>query len=104
MTYTPPSRITVRAQPHLNLRQDPVVKPGNIVARTPEILDSARIPNLGGIPLGFFIAVLVAIVVWWLVRQTLNVSPWLEQRPAKGEPVTAGNSGNTNAPPAIGSL
>jgi len=44
--------------------------PGNIVARTPEILDSARIPNLGGIPLGFFIAVLVAIVVWWLLYKT----------------------------------
>ena len=30
--------------------------------------------------------------------------PWLEQRPAKGEPVTAGHSGNTNAPPATGFL
>lgn len=44
--------------------------PGNIVARTPEILDTARIPNLGGIPLGFFIAVIVAIVVWWLLYKT----------------------------------
>lgn len=24
---------------------------------------------------------IMAMVVWWLVRQTLNVSPWLEQRP-----------------------
>jgi simple sugar transport system permease protein len=44
--------------------------PGNIVARTPEILDTARVPNLAGIPLGFFVAVLVAIVVWWLLWKT----------------------------------
>jgi simple sugar transport system permease protein len=44
--------------------------PGNIVARTPEIMDTARIPDLGGIPLGFFIAVLVAFVVWWLLWKT----------------------------------
>lgn len=43
---------------------------GNIVARTPQILDSARIPNLGGIPFGFFIAVLVAIFIWWLLYKT----------------------------------
>jgi simple sugar transport system permease protein len=43
---------------------------GNIVARTPEILDTARVPNLAGIPLGFFVAVLVAIVVWWLLWKT----------------------------------
>jgi len=42
----------------------------NIVARTPEILDSARIPNLGGIPLGFFLAILAAIVIWWLLWKT----------------------------------
>jgi cytochrome c oxidase subunit 3 len=24
---------------------------------------------------------IMAIVVWWLVRQTVNVKPWLEQRP-----------------------
>jgi simple sugar transport system permease protein len=44
--------------------------PGNIVARTPEILDTARIPDLGGIPFGFFIAVIVAVVVWWLLYKT----------------------------------
>ena len=44
--------------------------PGNIVARTPEILDSARIPNLGGIPFGFFLAILAAIVIWWLLWKT----------------------------------
>jgi len=23
----------------------------------------------------------MAIIVWWLVRQTVNVKPWLAQRP-----------------------
>ena len=27
------------------------------------------------------LAVIMAIVVWWLVLQTLNVEPWVEQRP-----------------------
>ena len=28
-----------------------------------------------------FLAVIMAVVVWWLVRQTLNVKPWVEQTP-----------------------
>jgi cytochrome c oxidase subunit 3 len=28
-----------------------------------------------------FLGGLMAIIVWWLVRQTVNVKPWLEQRP-----------------------
>ena len=28
-----------------------------------------------------FLGGLMAIIVWWLVRQTINVKPWLEQRP-----------------------
>ena len=43
---------------------------GNIVARTPEILDSARIPSIGELPVGFLLAVLVAILVWWLLWHT----------------------------------
>lgn len=43
---------------------------GNVVARTPEILDTARIPTLGGIPVGFLIALLAAGVVWWLLWRT----------------------------------
>ena len=27
------------------------------------------------------LAVIMAVVVWWLVRQTLDVQPWVEQRP-----------------------
>jgi ABC-type uncharacterized transport system permease subunit len=44
--------------------------PGNIVARTPQILDSARIPVIGGVPLGFIIALLAAVLVFWLVWYT----------------------------------
>lgn len=44
--------------------------PGNVVARTPAILASAEIPRLNNIPLGFFIAGLVAIVIWWLLWRT----------------------------------
>ena len=43
---------------------------GNVIARTPEIMDTARIPNIGGIPLGFFLAILAAIVVWWFLSKT----------------------------------
>jgi simple sugar transport system permease protein len=41
-----------------------------VVARTPQILDTAAIPKIGGLPLGFFIAVLFAVVVWWLLNKT----------------------------------
>ncbi len=27
------------------------------------------------------LAVIMAVVIWWLVRPTLNVKPWVEQRP-----------------------
>ncbi len=27
-----------------------------------------------------FLAVIMAVVIWWLVRQTINVEPWVEQR------------------------
>ncbi|MGZ9222763.1 MAG: ABC transporter permease [Anaerolineales bacterium] len=44
--------------------------PGNIVARTPAILDSAKIPSIQGIPLGFLLAIIAAIIVWWLLWRT----------------------------------
>lgn len=46
--------------------------PGNIVARTPEILDSARIPSLVGIPIGFILAIIAAVVIWWLLYFTIT--------------------------------
>lgn len=45
--------------------------PGNVVARTPEILDTARIPTIGGIPLGFVIALLAAGFTWWFLWKTV---------------------------------
>lgn len=44
--------------------------PGNIVARTPVVDSSAMIPKLGGIPMGFVIAIVVAFIVWWLLYKT----------------------------------
>lgn len=44
--------------------------PGNVVARTPKILETAVIPSLEDIPMGFFIAVLLAIVTWWVLQKT----------------------------------
>jgi len=43
---------------------------GNVVARTPPIFDSARIPAVGGISLGFAIAIIFAILTWWLLWKT----------------------------------
>ena len=45
--------------------------PGNIVARTPMIFDSARIPTYSFLPIGFVIAVLAAVVIWWLLWKTI---------------------------------
>ena len=28
-----------------------------------------------------FLGALMTIIVWWLLRQTLHVAPWVEQRP-----------------------
>ena len=44
--------------------------PGNIVARTPEILDSARIPTFFGIPLGFVLGIIAAVIIWWILWYT----------------------------------
>jgi len=44
--------------------------PGNVVARTPPIFESAQIPAVGGISLGFILAILFAIATWWLLWKT----------------------------------
>lgn len=45
--------------------------PTNIVARTPKILETAAIPRLGAyLPLGFVLAVLMAILAWYLLWKT----------------------------------
>ncbi len=44
--------------------------PGNIVARTPHILDTAALPTWGPVPSGFILAVLLAAVIYWLLWKT----------------------------------
>ncbi len=44
--------------------------PTNIVARTPKIFPSAELPLLGNIPFGFILAIIAAIIVWWLLFRT----------------------------------
>jgi simple sugar transport system permease protein len=44
--------------------------PGNIIARTPLILDTSRIPDINGIPLGFGFALALAVAVWWFLTRT----------------------------------
>lgn len=45
-------------------------KDEGIIARTPAVLETAVIPKLGAIPVGFFVAVLAAIITWWLLWRT----------------------------------
>jgi simple sugar transport system permease protein len=47
------------------------VTSGNIVARTPLILESCRLPVVNSIPVGFMLALVSAIAVWWLLKQTI---------------------------------
>jgi simple sugar transport system permease protein len=42
----------------------------DIVARTPPIEESAAIPRVAGLPVGFFIAILFAILIWWILEKT----------------------------------
>lgn len=44
--------------------------PGNVVARTPLVLDSARLPTFASVPLGFILAVACAVIVWWVLFRT----------------------------------
>jgi simple sugar transport system permease protein len=44
--------------------------PGNVVARTPAIMDSAMIPDLWGLSWGFVIAILFAVLTWWVLWKT----------------------------------
>ncbi len=41
-----------------------------IIARTPEVQESAMIPNIGNIPTGFIIALVMATLTWWVLQRT----------------------------------
>jgi simple sugar transport system permease protein len=43
---------------------------GNVVARTPAIQETARIPAVGPVPLGFVLAVIMAALAWWVLWKT----------------------------------
>lgn len=54
------------------LASTPFKEPNQPLTRTPAIQDSARIPDLFGLPFGFFIAVALSIALWWLMRNTTS--------------------------------
>ncbi len=41
-----------------------------IIARTPAVQESAMIPNIGSVPTGFIIAVVMAGITWWVLQRT----------------------------------
>ena len=44
--------------------------PTNIVARTPKIFPTAELPIIGSVPVGFILALVAAVIVWWLLYRT----------------------------------
>lgn len=44
--------------------------PTNIVARTARVFPSAELPIIGSVPTGFLLALVAAVVVWWLLYRT----------------------------------
>lgn len=52
------------------LADGPWKDPTGIFARTPAIQDSAEIPRIGEVPVGFLIAVAMAGVIWYLLYRT----------------------------------
>ena len=52
------------------LASTPFKEPDQPITRTPKIQDSARIQDLFGLPFGFFIAIAIALALWWIMRNT----------------------------------
>jgi general nucleoside transport system permease protein len=50
--------------------QDPPETNPSLLARTPLIQDTARIPRVEGLPLGFLLAVAAAVAIWYLLSRT----------------------------------
>jgi len=44
--------------------------PSNIVARTQLIEESARIPFIGPVPVGFIVAILISVLIWFVINRT----------------------------------
>lgn len=47
-------------------------EPEQFLTRTSEILPSAKLPIYANLPLGFFIAVMLAICIWWILGRTTS--------------------------------
>ena len=47
-------------------------EPGQFLTRTSEIADSARLPIIGSLPSGFFIAVILGVFIWWVLGRTTS--------------------------------
>lgn len=54
------------------LSYGPFKEKGQELARTPQILPSAVIPKVFGLPLGFFIAIALSIFAWWVLKRTTS--------------------------------
>jgi simple sugar transport system permease protein len=54
------------------LAYGPWKEKGQIIARTPLVQKSAVIPKVFGMPLGFAIAVALAIAAWWIMKNTTS--------------------------------
>lgn len=42
----------------------------NVIARLPLVQDTAKIPYIGPVPVGFLIAILIAFIVWYILEKT----------------------------------
>ena len=49
---------------------DGPLKDAGVIARTPQILKSAELPDIALIPIGFLVAIVVAALTWWLLQRT----------------------------------
>jgi len=52
------------------LTSNPFKEPDQPLTRTPKIQESAKMPDLLGLPLGFFLAIGLSITLWWIMRNT----------------------------------
>ena len=43
---------------------------GGAISRSPAIQESAEIPEVWGLPIGWFLGVIAAVIIWWLVLRT----------------------------------
>jgi simple sugar transport system permease protein len=48
----------------------PLQEPGQSLQRTPEIVEAAKLPTFGFMPIGFVLAVVLAIIMAWLLSRT----------------------------------